>query len=190
MFFSDYDDMQLIYRQGVVPLLFNAGKSSIDGVELEFSYVPNDRFILEGGLSYLDDEIKELTEVPGATATLGPDDSLPFTPEWLWNAAISYSFPLPNGWNLTPRVDTAYTDSQYFDAGNTEIVAQVDSVTATNVSLVLDDGNGRWKAGIYVENVTDELYPVQGNASLATLGYAEMIWARGTTWYLSATYNF
>ena len=25
----------------------------------------------------------------------------------------------------------------------------------------------------------DELYPVQGNASLATLGYAEMIYARG-----------
>ena len=37
-FASRYEDMQLIFRQGVVPLLFNAGSASIDGVEVEFTY--------------------------------------------------------------------------------------------------------------------------------------------------------
>src|SRR5690606_13040945 len=76
IFSSDYDDIQLIYRQGVVPLLFNAGRATIDGAELEFQFVPNDRLILEGGLSYRDDEIKDITEVPGATATITPDNTL------------------------------------------------------------------------------------------------------------------
>jgi iron complex outermembrane receptor protein len=128
--------------------------------------------------------------VPGATATIGPDNSLPFTPEWQANVGLSYRFVLANNWNLTPRLDSSYTDEQYFDAGNTEITAQQDGVTVTNLSLVLDDGDDGWSAGVYVENVTDELYPVQGNASLATLGYAEIIYARGRNWYVSVNYNF
>ena len=34
-FSTDYDDIQMTYRLGVVPLLFNAGVASIDGGELE-----------------------------------------------------------------------------------------------------------------------------------------------------------
>lgn len=190
LFFSDYDDMQLIYRQGVVPLLFNAGKASIDGVELEFTFEPIDSLLLEGGVSYLDDAIKEITQVPGASATIGPNNSLPFTPEWQGNLALSYRIGLASGWSITPRIDAAYTDEQFFDAGNTVITAQLESVTVTNAALVFDDASGKWSLGAYVQNLTDELYPVQGNASLETLGYAEMIYARGRNWYVGVTYNF
>ena len=34
-FSTDYDDIQMTYRLGVVPLLFNAGVASIDGGEIE-----------------------------------------------------------------------------------------------------------------------------------------------------------
>src|SRR5690606_23055401 len=36
-FQAEYDDIQLIFRQGVVPLLFNAGKARIRGFEAEAS---------------------------------------------------------------------------------------------------------------------------------------------------------
>src|SRR5690606_24695478 len=189
LFSSDYDDIQLIYRQGVVPLLFNAGEATIDGVELEFQLVPNDRLIVEGALSYLDDEIKDITEVPGATATITPDNTLPFTPKLQANVGVGYRFPLRNGWSLTPRLDASYTDKQYFDAGNTEITAQQESVTVTNLSLVLDSG-ARWRAMLFVENLTDELYPVQGNASLATRGSAERSQARGRNAQASVSFEF
>jgi iron complex outermembrane receptor protein len=39
VFTTDYDDIQMTYRLGVVPLLFNAGKASIDGGELELAAV-------------------------------------------------------------------------------------------------------------------------------------------------------
>jgi len=190
--FSGYikGDIQTIYRQGVVPLLFNAGKASINGVELEFWYEPIDRFILEGGFSYLDDKIKEITQIPGTVTGVGPDNTLPYTPDWQWNLAISYRFGLWSGWNLSPRIDAAYTDSQYFDAENTAITAQLDSVTTVNLGVVLNDDAGKWEIGLYFQNLTDELYPVQGNASLGTLGYAEQVYARGRNWYLGVNYNF
>jgi iron complex outermembrane receptor protein len=180
----------LIYRQGVVPLLFNAGKATIDGLELEFQFVPNDQFILEGGFSYLDDTIEDVTDVPGATATITPDNSLPFTPEIQANLGFGYRFALGNGWDLTPRLDASYTGEQYFDAGNTEITAQNDAYTVASFALVLEDGTGGWSVGLHIDNLTDELYPVQGNASLATLGYAEMVYARERSVFASATYNF
>src|SRR5690606_32617653 len=136
MFWSDYDDIQTIYRQGVVPLLFNAGKASIDGVELEFLFEPTENLILEGGFSYLDDEIKEVTEIPGTVTGVGPDNSLPYTPEWQWNLAASYRFGVWTGWDLSPRVDAAYTDSQYFDVENTAITAKLASRTPTDGCLV------------------------------------------------------
>jgi len=52
IFRSDYTDMQLTYRVGIVPLLFNAGESTIQGAEVEFTYSPNAEFIIEGGLGY------------------------------------------------------------------------------------------------------------------------------------------
>jgi hypothetical protein len=59
----------------------------------------------------------------------------------------------------------------------------------TNLSLMLDSGS-RWAATLFVENLTDELHPVQGNASLATLGYAEIIYARGRNVQASLSYRF
>jgi len=190
LFWSDYDDIQTIYRQGVVPLLFNAGKASIDGAELEFWYEPIENFMLEGGFSYLDDEIKEVTQIPGTVTGVGPNNTLPFTPDWQWNLAVSYRFGVWSGWSLTPRIDAAYTDSQYFDMENTAITAQLDSVTTVNLGLVLNDDDDKWGVGLYFQNLTDELYPVQGNASLLTLGYAEQVYARGRNWYLRVNYNF
>jgi len=41
-----------------------------------------------------------------------------------------------------------------------------------------------------VLNLSDERYLVQGNASLATLGYAERIYARPRNWFLQLSVGF
>jgi iron complex outermembrane receptor protein len=74
--------------------------------------------------------------------------------------------------------------------GNTALVAQQDAETVSRLSILLADGDGDWNVGFYVDNLTDELYPVMGNASLATLGYAEIIYARGRNWYVTANYFY
>jgi iron complex outermembrane receptor protein len=41
-----------------------------------------------------------------------------------------------------------------------------------------------------VQNLSDERYLVQGNASLGTLGYAERIFARPRNWFLQLAVDF
>ena len=113
-FRADYEDIQLIFRQGVVPLLFNAGKATIKGFEAEFRYRPTSGLILEGGFSTLDDEIKSITPVPGAAATVAPGDELPLTPSFQGNLGLSVPIALNDRFTLTPRVDGSYTSKLIF----------------------------------------------------------------------------
>jgi iron complex outermembrane recepter protein len=187
IFSTDYDDMQLTYRLGIVPLLFNAGKSSIEGGEVEFTFAPGN-LIIEGSVGYLDNQFEEIAIVPGTTQTVGPNNRLPFTPEWQANVGIGYDFPIGTA-TLTPRVNVSYTAEQYFDAANSVEVAQLDDVTLLNALVTLELNAWKFRAG--VNNVTDELYRVAGNSSYSTsAGYAEVIYSRPRNWFLSASYDF
>ena len=187
IFRTAYDEMQLTYRLGIVPLLFNAGESKIEGAELEFTYAPG-ALVIEGSLGYLDNEFEEIAQVPGTTQTVGPSNRLPFTPEVQGNLGIGYEFTLGAG-TLTPRVNVSYTDEQYFDAANSVEVAQLEEVTLLNLSLTWAMDNWKIRGGL--NNATDEDYRVAGNSSFSTsAGYAEAIYARPRNWFLSAQYTF
>lgn len=187
IFSTDYDDMQLTYRLGIVPLLFNAGKSSIEGGEIELTYAPG-RLIIEGTLGYLDNKFDEIAVVPGTSQTVGPNNRLPFTPEWQGSLGIGYDFSIGTA-TLTPRVNVSYTGEQYFDAANSVEVAQLEDVTLLNAQLTLELDAWKFKAG--VNNLTDELYRVAGNSSYSTsAGYAEVIYSRPRNWFLSASFDF
>jgi iron complex outermembrane receptor protein len=187
-FQADYTDIQLIFRQGVVPLLFNAGEARIRGFEAEFSYRPFQGLVLDAAMSILDDEILSITPVPGASATVAPGDELPLTPSFQGNFGIGYEIPLGDRFTLTPRFDGSYTSSVTFITGSVPIIEQ-DGYFVGNASLAfgIDD---RWTVTAGVNNLFDEEYLIQGNASLATLGYAERIFARTRHWYLQVAAEF
>jgi iron complex outermembrane receptor protein len=196
IFSTDYDDIQMTYRLGVVPLLFNAGIASIDGAEVEIAFAPTPELQLDASLGYLDTKFDSITPpppfgpvVPTATATLA--SRLPFTPEWQAHVGLSYSFHPSATWSLTPRVDVSYTDEQFFDAGNSVEIAQQDAVTLLNASLALESEDSKWRFVLSGNNLTDELYPVAGTSSLTTAsGYSEIIYARPRTLALSVTRSF
>lgn len=195
-FTTDYDDIQMTYRLGVVPLLFNAGLASIDGGEIELEFAPTADFRLDASLGYLDAKFDEINPpppfgpvTPTATATL--DSRLPFTPEWQAHLGLEYAFHPGENWRLVPRADVSYTDSQYFDAGNSPEIAQLDAVTLVNASLALASNDDKWRFVLTGSNVTDELYPVAGTSSLTTAsGYAEIINARPRTFAITVTRKF
>jgi iron complex outermembrane receptor protein len=187
VFTTDYDDMQLTYRLGIVPLLFNAGKSTIEGAEVELTYAPGG-LIVEASAGYLDNEFDEIAVVPGTTQTVGPENTLPFAPEWQANLGVGYDFVIGNA-TLTPRINLSYTSEQFFDAANSIEVAQLKDVTLVNASLTLDLGAWRFRAG--VNNATDEQYRVAGNSSFSTsAGYAEVIYSRPRNYFFSASVDF
>lgn len=187
-FQAEYQDIQLIFRQGVVPLLFNAGEARIRGLEAEASLRTSWGLTFDGGISILDDKIKSITPVPGATATVTPNDDLPFTPDMQANFGISYAIPLGGDTTLTPRVDGSYQSKITFITGSIPSIEE-NGYFVGNASLTLKLGNGIEVSG-GVNNLFDEQYLIQGNASLATLGYAERIFARPRSWYVQVAASF
>jgi iron complex outermembrane receptor protein len=188
-FQADYEDIQLIFRQGVVPLLFNAGNATIRGLEGELSYRPTPGLIVDGAFSTLDDEIKSITPVPGATATVAPGDDLPLTPSFQGNLGVSVPLTLSPRLALTPRIDAAYTSKLTFITGSVPIIEE-DGYTVVNASLTLADSKRGWQLTAGVMNLLDERYLIQGNASLATLGYAERMFARPRNWFMQLSVDF
>ena len=193
LFSSDYTDMQVTYRgpapNGVAPFLTNAGKASIDGAELELTWLATRALSVEGSLGFLDATIDQLDNIP--LAVLPPDlragNALPFAPETQAHLGLAYDAQAGN-LALTPRLDVSYTDTQFFDATNTREIAQLDAVTVVNASVFLAPSDGNWRLTIGVHNATDETYPVAGNSSLTTgSGYAEVAYARPREYF--ATFN-
>jgi iron complex outermembrane receptor protein len=196
IFTSDYTDMQVTYRgpapAGVAPFLTNAGKASIDGAELEVTWLPSAALIVEGSLGVLDATIDELDNIP--LAVLPPDlregNALPFAPERQAHLGIAYDAQAGN-LTVTPRIDVSYTDTQFFDATNTREIAQLDDVTVVNASVVLASSAANWRVTIGVNNATDEIYPVAGNSSLTTgSGYAEIAYARPREYFATIDFDF
>jgi iron complex outermembrane receptor protein len=196
LFTTDYDDIQMTYRLGVVPLLFNAGKASIKGGELEVTWSPTSQLQFDASAGYLDSGFDRITPPPPfgsvsptATATLA--SRLPFTPDWTTHLGVAYTIALSNGWTVTPRVDTSYTGAQFFDAGNSVEVSQMGGVTLWNGSVAVESPDSKWRIALNGQNLGDKLYPVAGTSSLSTSsGYAEIIYARPRTVSLTASYHF
>jgi len=187
-FQANYDDIQLIFRQGVVPLLFNAGKARIRGFEAEANYRAPWGLVLNASASTLNDEIKSITPVPGATATVAPGDDLPLTPDFQANFGIGFEFDLGGDAKLTPRFDGSYQSKVAFITGSIPLIEE-DGYFTGNASLSLKFAE-RYELTGGVTNLFDERYLIQGNASLATLGYAERIYARPRTWYVQLSAGF
>ena len=184
-FQADYADIQLIFRQGVVPLLFNAGEARIRGVEGEAFFNPfRSGLTIDAGFSFLHDEILSITPVPGATATVAPGDELPLTPEFTMNIGVGYEFDL-GGVVVTPRFDGSYSSSVTFITGSVPEIEE-DGYFVGNLSLNVEL-NDQFAIQGGITNLFDSEYLIQGNASLGTLGYAERIYARPRTWYLQVS---
>ena len=191
LFTTSYDDLQLTYRIGTAPFIFNAGKASIDGLDLELEYLPMRGLMLAAGLGVLNAEIDRVSTIVGATTAVTTNSQLPYSPQLQGNASISYSLPITSRLQATPRVDVSHTGAQFFDSGNTREIAQNNAVTVLNLGLSVDNEIGGWQFALGVSNATNETYPVAGNSSLTTKsGYAEIAYSRGREAFLNVTKTF
>jgi len=195
-FSTDYDDLQVTYRgplpNGVAPFLINAGKASAEGGELEATWVPTANWIIEASVGYLDAKLDELDVNPVAAppASLRAGNVLPYAPEWQAHGGIEYTANAGK-LRIIPRVDVTYQDTTFFDAANTREIAQLDSVTAYNVSLRFESESANWGVTLGCNNVSDETYPIAGNSSLDTgSGYAEIAYSRPREYFAIFNYDF
>ena len=126
--------------------------------------------------------------MPGATATVAPGDDLPLTPRYQANIGVAVELKVGANATLTSRFDGSYTSKVTFITGSIPLIEE-DGYFVANASLTLKLAD-RYELSGGVQNLFNELYLIQGNASLATLGYAERIYARPRSWYLQLSARF
>lgn len=183
-FSTRYNDIQLTYRFGVAPYIFNAGEATIKGVEGEAHFRPTEAWAFDGNFSYLDDHFNRIANVTyagqqPATLPVTLDSSLPYVPRWQGSAAAEYTAHV-GGFLLATRGEIVYVGAQFFDTGNTPQISQTKGVTTFNLSVRLEPESGRWSLRVAGKNIADKVYPVAGNSSLSSgAGYAEIAYNRG-----------
>ena len=118
------------------------------------------------------------------------EHELPLTPAFQGNLALSFPISLNGRFKLTPRVDGSYTSRLTFITPGSDPLIEQDGFFAGNGTLTLADQSKGWQLIAGVQNLSDERYLVQGNASLGTLGYAERIYARPRSWYVQLSAEF
>ena len=208
VFTTDYSNQHVVVRQGVAPITFNAGESSISGFEFEGTWSPTENWFITGGFGYIDGEYDSFSGVladnlaaaqAAFDAGTGPapsqvgglvdlDDNLAYTPQESINLGVSYLISSEWG-TFTPRIDWSYRGNVFFDAPNTQSIAQ-DSYSLVNAALSWESADESWEMILAVRNLTDELYRTGGNASFSGSAYAESIYARKQEWSLTLKKGF
>lgn len=160
-YFMDFTNQQffLFSTADAVQSLVNAKSSEITGFELEFHARVTDRLTVDGGINYIDSELKELGEFPAfdIPAEEINGNRLLFTPEYTFNLSGQYRIPIENrhGIDVIARADWVHYGRMYWGIDNVKSESQ-EAYSLTNLRLSLEKDD--WRVSVYADNVADENY--------------------------------
>ncbi len=196
-FYTNYRNIQVTYNidpdgpgpiGAFVPVLANAGKAHLKGIEIESSAVLTSWLRLDGSLGYIDAEYVNFT--PAARANFAGIDGfkLPNTPKWTYNIGGTVTFLDNEMGNASVRVDWSHRSGQFKEFSNNPFVFQ-EGYGILNASLTYRDPTKRWSASVGGTNLTDKAYIVSGVVGGGS-GYAQGVVGRPREWYLRVGYDF
>ena len=200
-FYMDYTDYQVPGSLGVdtdgdglqdtfVGSTSNAGKAELTGLEFEGTFRANDMFSLNWALGYIDGEFKEFF--------VNNDDFtdvavIQNTPEWSGTVAATFEWPVSlfSGGSILVIPSISYRD----DVSQFEIPSPLldqEAFTLFDLSVVWEDDEGHWRAGLHGKNLTDEEYIVAGYdfPGLGLEGNTTAFYGPPLTVTLTVEYNF
>ena len=173
VFFGDYEDVQIPGSIGIdtdgdgindtfTGVTTNAAEAELPGFEFEGMFNVNDNWSLTWAIGYLDAEYKEFINATGDDVS----DIAVFqnTPEWTAHGGVTYEMPLTvfnTPGSLAFITSVSYRDdASQFEFPNP--LLDQDSFTLWDLSIVWEDDDGHWRAGLHGKNLGDEEYKVAG----------------------------
>jgi iron complex outermembrane receptor protein len=162
VFYNDYRDMQVTSFAAsggaLVATFDNAGRSTLQGAELETIFAVSDAFTLQANVSYLDAQFDEyLIAAPGGgLIDVADQRTLPFTPEWTARLGASYRVVLGSG-QLDLGADLSHRSKTYFEINGSEALAQP-GYELVNAAAIYTSAGGQWRLMLAGQNLTDEEY--------------------------------
>ncbi|WP_313801500.1 TonB-dependent receptor [Sphingobium sp.] len=150
----------------------NAGRSRIQGVELEGNFRVAPRFTLMGALGLLDARYLDYVSVINGAPTDVSNRKLKQAPDITANASAVYQMPLSDTVEGVFRVDVAYKSEVYVDAENTPLLRQPDHAML-NASAELRFGDSGLSVRAGVDNITDRRIVTAGYDASTSFGFTE-----------------
>jgi iron complex outermembrane receptor protein len=171
--YADYTDIQIPGSIGFdsdddgiedtfVGITSNAGEADMSGFEFEGLAQLNDFFSFGWSFGYLDAEYNQFVDAFGMD--VADERVFQNTPEITSSGTLTYETPLAlfsKAGSLAVITSLSYRDdTSQFEVPN-EFLDQ-ESYTLWDLSVVWQDDDGRWRAGLHGKNLTDEEYKVAG----------------------------
>jgi len=154
--------------------VLNAGKLEINGAELEASWTPIDRLLLDTQIGYLDAEYKDFDDVrftnccDGSRAFQTPA----FAPKWTMRFGAQYGFDLGGAGAITIGAQTRYKSRTALAVDNTFVIGSGPGSGSRNeidglfqkgywvhdARIVYETANKHWALGLYGNNLSERAY--------------------------------
>ncbi len=193
-FHNIYEDIQLsVFTQFIDgagnPQFFgdftNAGKGTVDGVEVEYQWLPTANWLISGNLAWLDAKYDEFI-----TGGVNVADSQRFTnaPEFSGAMNVEYRTDLANRGNLSARVGYSY-QSEVWPTTDLSPAIRQDGYGLVNAGVIwnLDDS---WTVSLQGTNLADKEYRTTGYNINAALGVLTGFYGPPRQYSLSVRYAF
>ncbi len=204
VFFTDYEDIQVLVPAGVAQVEQNVGKAEISGAEVELKWQPAPGWFFEAGVGYIDAGYTEI-DIDISAIPTNPDGSLtqdlsdPFNviqedndfdhvPTWSVNASVSKEFYMGQRGSLLLRLGGTYHDGYFNEPLNLPQVA-IPEIAIFDLTAVWTSPVETYTVNAGIKNLTDEKYRTSGYFN-AGVGTVENIFDRGRQWYVAVQYNF
>lgn len=204
-FYNDFQDQQvfggLVSKPGG-PIggaaIVNAGKSRIQGVEVDASAMVFDGLRFDLGYTYLDTEVKELVPIvlPPESPFLRIDPSsrvggpLTMAPKHRVSLGANYTLPLPESVGAV-SLGAIYVHTAKQVANDASPLGMLPATDLLNLNVNWAGAFGSpVDLAFFMTNVTDEIYPVGVGGSFASAGLEGYVMAPPRMWGFRLRYNF
>lgn len=170
-FHYSFTDQQFINSISLTETqLVNAGRSELNGLEVELSAQVTAQLRVNAGLGLLDATYKELT-LSGLDLS---GNQMIEAPKLSMNLSADYAIPVGTG-EVLLHGDATYKSKQYYSAFNEdkfpESLAVADAFTEANARISYRWDNNRYEFGVWGKNLTDNDVATGAGTDQQTLTY-------------------
>lgn len=146
--------------------VLNAGKLRISGAELEVSWTPIERLLLDTQLGYLDADYKEFDDARFAAYGGSRAFQTPaFAPKWTARFGAQYGFDIGSAGTITLGAQTRYKSRTALAVDNTltNTDTEIDGLFQKaywvhDARIVWDSDNRNFSIGVYGNNLSNRAY--------------------------------
>ncbi|GLT02388.1 TonB-dependent receptor [Sphingobium jiangsuense] len=166
----------------------NAGRSRIQGLELEGMVRVSPGFTLSGALGLLDAKYLDYVSVINGVPTDVSDRKPKQAPDITANLGAAYETPLGDALDGLFRVDIAYKSEVHVDTENTALLRQPDHAIVNASAEFRLTGTGlSLRAG--VDNITDKRIITAGYDASTSFGFTEAYYSPPRRYSLTLAYR-